>query len=392
MHSVQKRSMEIKIPRKKAKVQANFIVNWWNNVDQWSVLMVASLIMFGVMLSFGSSVAATTRASISEPLYYVYRQAAFACIAVTLLFSLSLLSVDNARRMALFIYGGSLILLVWIMVFGHTAKGAQRWIRLGSFTLQPSEFIKPAAIVLVAWLLTRRIYDPNFRAEKFALLLIAVPIALFLMQPDVGQTILLSVTFFIVFFISGMSFKWGAILFASASVGGVALFAFFPHFVDRINRFRDPSKNDVFQIEQALNAIANGDLWGKGAGEGVIKYQLPDSHTDFIFAMATEEWGLLGALLLISLFAVLIVRGIHVASRNPDPFAQLAGIGLFTLFGLQASINLAVNLNLSPAKGMTLPFISYGGSSLIGTAITMGLALALSKNRPGASILRKVKG
>jgi cell division protein FtsW len=383
--------MEISIQKKKSKLNANFLLNWWNNIDQWSVLLIASLIVIGIMLSFGSSVAATSRAAISEPLYYVYRQAAFATIAVTILFSLSLLSVDNARRVALLIYAGSLILLVWILVFGHTAKGAQRWIRFGTFTLQPSEFIKPATIVLVAWLLTRRIYDPKFRAEKFALLLIAVPISLFLMQPDVGQTILLSVTFFIIFFISGMSFNWAVSLVASACVGGAALFAFFPHFVDRINRFRDPSKNDVYQVEQALDAIANGDLWGKGAGEGVIKYQLPDSHTDFIFAMATEEWGLLGAILLISLFAVLIVRGIHVASRNPDPFAQLAGIGMFTLFGLQAFINLAVNLNLSPAKGMTLPFISYGGSSLLGTAITMGLALALSKNRPGASILRKVK-
>lgn len=382
--------MDIKVSTKRFNFNLNFFVKWWNNIDQWSVLLVALLIAIGVILSFGSSTAAADRYDIANPFYYVYRQAAFATIAVGILFTLSLLSVDNVRRTSLLLYVVTLGLLVLILVVGHEAKGGQRWLKLGSFSLQPSEMIKPAVIVLVSWLLTRRIYDKDFKSEKFALILVALPIAVFLRQPDVGQTILLTMTFLIVFLISGMSFKWGVILFSTAISGGIALFTLMPHVVARFAKYRDPGHHDTYQIDRAMDAIASGDVFGRGAGEGIIKHLLPDSHTDFIFSLATEEWGLLGAMIMISLFAVLIVRGIHVASKNPDPFAQLAGIGLFTLFGLQCAINLAVNLNLIPAKGMTLPFISYGGSSLVGTAITMGLALALTKNRPGASILRKV--
>lgn len=363
------------------------IKQWWDNIDHVSFILAALLISIGVILSFGSSVTATEDLHIKNQFYFVYRQSAFALFGFTILIALSNLSLDNLRRTTIILYLFAFAILVSILVFGHSAKGAQRWLKIGGFGLQPSEIIKPCAIVLVSWVLTRRIYDKEFKGELLAIALVAMPISIFLLQPDVGQTLLLTIAFVATFWVAGIGMKWILGISGVALVGAVALFNFMPHVVTRWNKFIDPNHNDNYQVERALDAISNGDFFGKGAGEGIIKHLLPDAHTDFIFSLATEEWGLFGALVLISLFAVLVIRGIHVASKNPDPFAQVAGIGVYALFGLQVGINLAVNLNIIPAKGMTLPFISYGGSSLLGSAITMGLAIALTRRRPVSSIL-----
>ncbi len=360
---------------------------WWQTIDRPSFIIAALLISIGVTLSFGSSLPASERLGISNPFYFVYRQTAFAILAFSVMVSLSYLSIDNLRRFALILYIIALFLLLYILVFGHSAKGAQRWLKLGSFSLQPSELIKPCAIVLVSWVLSRRIYYKNIHWEWVDLAIIGIPVSIFILQPDIGQTILLTFSFLATFWISGINIRWILGMGSFSILGLIALFSFMPHVVTRWNKFIDPANNDNYQTERALDAIANGDLIGKGAGEGIIKHSLPDAHTDFIFSLASEEWGLIGSLALISLFAVLVIRGIHVASKNADPFTQLAGIGLFTLLGMQIGINLAVNLNIIPAKGMTLPFISYGGSSLLGSAITMGLALALTRRRPVSSIL-----
>lgn len=382
------KSLPIKKVRAKIERRDSVFSRWWNTIDQTSLLIIAALISIGVILTFGSSTVATDRLSIDNPFYFVYRQLFFASAATFTLIFCSFFSLDSVRRMSVLIYIGAFAILLLILFIGHEAKGGQRWLKVAGFSLQPSEFIKPAAIVLVSWVLTRRIYDEGVNFEKIATAIVALPISVFLMQPDVGQSLLLSTCFLIVFLIAGMSFRWAIGLGLFSIVGIIGLFKFMPHFVARFRKFSDRANSENYQVERALDAIGAGDIIGRGAGEGVIKQYLPDAHTDFIFSLATEEWGLLGALLLIGLFAILVVRGIHVASKNPDPFAQLAGIGLFSLLGLQVGINLAVNMDMIPAKGMTLPFISYGGSSLLSTALTMGLALALTRRRPGASILR----
>ena len=360
---------------------------WWDNIDRVTLGLVAALIAIGIILSFGSSPAAAARLGYDNPFFFVYRQVAFAGFAFLIAIGLSFLSVDNVRRVAIIFYITAAILLVAILGFGHTAKGAQRWLKLGGFSLQPSEIIKPAAMILVAWVLTRRIYDRNFRAEYISIAIVGLPIAIFVLQPDIGQTILLSISYFFIFWISGIKKQWIFGLLGGGIIGVGLLFLFRPHFVDRIDKFINPDDNDNYQVERGLDAIASGNIFGRGAGEGVIKHILPDVHTDFIFSMAVEEWGMIGALFIMLLFGFLIIRGIHIASKISDPFAQTAGIGLYSLFGFQVAINLAVNLNLIPAKGMTLPFISYGGSSLLGSAITIGLALAITRKKPYEAVI-----
>ncbi len=365
------------------------LYKWWASIDVWCFSLSLLLIMIGVILSFGSSGAAADRLSYSNPFFFVYRQIVFALSAIVILSCISYLSIENSRRFAFLIYIFSIMLLLFILLFGHEAKGAQRWLKFGGFSLQPSEFIKPAVIILISWVLTRRIYDTKIKAEVLSAIIVAIPIGIFLLQPDLGQTILLCFTVILVAVLAGISLRWGVGIIGLFLCGVALLFTLMPHAVTRINKFLNPDSSENYQTERALDAIANGDLFGRGAGEGVIKNLLPDAHTDFIFSLAVEEWGLIGALIILSLFALLILRGIYISSKNPDPFAQLSGMGLFTLLGIQVGINIAVNLSLIPAKGMTLPFISYGGSSLWGSAITIGFALAMTRKRPGASILRQ---
>lgn len=366
----------------------NFMRQWWNSIDRTVFVIACLLLTIGVVLSFASSVPAAQRLDVPNPFYFVYKQSVFAVLAFTLMFALSQLSIDNARRVALIIYVVSLLLLLFILFKGHDAKGAKRWLRFMGFSLQPSEMMKPAALVLVSWVLTRRYYDNDFKGEWIALGLVAMPIAIFLRQPDVGQSILLSMSFLAVFWISGISLRWMAIL-GSMYVAGLALvFTFMPHVIDRVNVFKEGGEDKNSQVNRALDAISNGNFFGQGLGEGELKFGIPDCQTDFIFSLATEEWGFMGSVFLILLFAALVIRGINASSKQIDPFAQTAGIALFLVFGLQVGINLAVNLNLIPAKGMTLPFISYGGSSLFGSAITIGLALAITKRR-ATSVLQR---
>lgn len=366
----------------------NFLRQWWNSIDRTVFIIACLLLTLGVLLSFASSAPAAQRLDVPNPFYFVYKQSFFAVLAFIIMFSLSQLNIDQARRVAILIYVAALFLLVFILFKGHDAKGAKRWLRLMGFSLQPSEMIKPAALILVSWVLTRRLYDRDFKGEWIALGLVGLPISIFLQQPDVGQSILLSMSFLAIFWISGISLRWMAILGSMYAAGLALVFTFVPHVIDRVNVFKDGAEDKNSQVNKALDAISNGNFFGQGLGEGELKYGIPDCQTDFIFSLATEEWGFLGSTILILLFAALVVRGINASSKQTDPFAQTAGIALFLVFGLQVGINLAVNLNLIPAKGMTLPFISYGGSSLFGSAITIGLALAITKRRP-TSILQQ---
>jgi cell division protein FtsW len=370
----------------RAPSRASVFFGWWASIDRPILITCILLMTAGVLLAFAATGTAAARTDMPNEYHYVIRQIVFAGLAAGVLLAMSFLAPDNVRRIAVLAYAGAIVLMLVVVFAGHEAKGASRWIKVAGFTAQPSEIMKPALIVLAAALFARRAHDPGFPAARLAFGLFCVPVVLLLLQPDVGQTGLLTLSFLTLFVVAGMPWLWIAALASIAIVGIGALYFVLPHFAARIQTHLSNDPEQKFQVNTALDAIASGRLFGQGLGEGVVKRHLPDGHTDFIYSLAAEEFGLISSLGLIALFAFLVVRGLWVARRQRDPFCHLAATGLFALVGFQAAINLAVNLDLFPTKGMTLPFISYGGSSLLGTALTLGLALALTRRRPGSSL------
>jgi cell division protein FtsW len=296
----------------------------------------------------------------------------------------SLLSPRGVRRIALLALLGAIVVMAALPFIGNEVKGAARWVNLGPFSLQPSEFAKPGLIVFAAWMFSEAQKGQGVPGVSIAFAAWALCVGLMLIQPDIGQTLLITTTFMAVFFMAGVPLKWVAALAAAGAGGVVGLYFAFSHMRDRLSRFFSPETADTHQIDRASEAIRAGGLVGRGVGEGVMKRHVPDLHTDFIYSVGAEEFGLVLSLLMIGLYAFIVVRGMRRAMKLTDPFEQTGAAGLFMLIGLQACINIAVNLNLIPTKGMTLPFISYGGSSMLAMGLTMGLALALTRRRPGA--------
>jgi cell division protein FtsW len=357
---------------------------WWWTTDHILLGVAAILMTLGVLLSFASSPAAAARMNLGDPFHFAIRQSVFAVVGAAILLSVSALSPKGIRRAAFFIYAGAIVIMMALPIMGHNAKGATRWLEFGGFSLQPSEFMKPALIVLVGWMFAEGQKGEGVPGVSIAFCLYGLAVALLLVQPDVGQTILITIAFGAAFFVAGVPMRWIAGLFAVAISGGVAIYFTFDHVASRVHKFLSPDKADTHQIDRAQEAIAAGGLLGRGPGEGVMKRHVPDLHTDFIYSVAAEEYGLVFSLFLITLFAILVTRGLYKAMKLSDPFEQIAAAGLFVLVGQQAFINVAVNLNLIPTKGMTLPFISYGGSSMMAMGLTLGMALALTRRRPGA--------
>lgn len=362
-----------------SRADDSWLTEWRRTLD-WPILAAAmALLVTGLTLALAAGPPAAARIGFDDPYHFVWRQAAFAGGSAVLLVTFSLLDPQWVRRAAAFVFLVSFTLMAFILLFGHEAKGAQRWVRLAGFSLQPSEMAKPAVIVLSGWLLAQRNLFPEGPWAGVSFAFYAATMGLLLMQPDVGQAALLTAAFIITFFVSGLPLRWAAVFAGGGAALAGALYALLPHVRYRVNSFLDPSAYDTYQIDKAAEAISRGGLVGAGPGEGTVKASLPDAHTDFIFAVMVEEYGLLAALALIGLFAFIAIRGVLLAARNGDPYVRAAATGLFALFGLQAVINIGVNVALIPPKGMTLPFISYGGSSLAGTAITLGFALALMR-------------
>ena len=357
---------------------------WWWTTDHILLGVITILMLLGVLLSFASSPAAAARMNLGDPFHFAVRQCLFAAVAAAILIGVSMMSPRGIKRAAFFIYAAAITVMAILPLLGHNAKGATRWLEFGGFSLQPSEFMKPALIVLVGWMFSEGQKGEGVPGVSIAFGLYGVAVALLLIQPDVGQTILITIAFGAAFFVAGVPMRWIAGLFGAAAVGLVAVYFAFGHVASRVHKFLTPDKADTRQIDSAQEAIAAGGLLGRGPGEGVMKRHVPDLHTDFIYSVAAEEYGLLFSLMLITLFAVLVTRGLYKAMKLSDPFEQIAAAGLFVLVGQQAFINVAVNLNLIPTKGMTLPFISYGGSSMLAMGLTLGMALALTRRRPGA--------
>ncbi len=352
-------------------------LEWHRGLD-WTILMSATLLLcVGLLMSLAAGPPAAERLGYGDSFFFVKRQAMFVGAAVIVMIGVSLLERVWARRLAALVFVGSLALLAFILVSGYEAKGAQRWIRMGGFSLQPSEFVKPALIVLTGWLLAQRAMYPKGPWAAITLVFFCVTLGFLLLQPDVGQSALLTAAFIVTFFVSGLPWRWAAIFAGGGAALSGLLYATLPHVRFRINSFVNPTAYDTYQIDKASEAIGRGGLFGVGPGEGKIKTALPDAHTDFIYAVLGEEFGYIAAIGLIFIFGFIVWKGLRAAARLHDPYPRAAATGLFTLFGLQAAINIAVNVSLIPPKGMTLPFVSYGGSSMMGTALTLGLALAL---------------
>jgi cell division protein FtsW len=356
---------------------------WWWTMDRFLLGAVVVLICIGVGLSFGTSPAAAVRTGMHDPLHYAVRQSVFGLGGMALLIGISMLSPKGVRRAAVGVYVVSILIMMVLPFIGHSAKGADRWLQLGGFSLQPSEFMKPALIILAAWMFSEAQKGEGVPGVSIAFGLYGLAVVLLLLQPDVGQTILITSAFGVAFLMAGVPLRWVLGLAGVAMMGLFAAYFGFAHVHDRVQKFISPDKTDTHQIDKATAAIANGGLFGRGPGEGLLKRQVPDVHTDFAYAGAAEEYGLIISLILIGLFTFVVLRGLYRAMKLTEPFEQVAAAGLFVLVGQQVCINVAVNLNLIPTKGMTLPFVSYGGSSMLAMGLTLGLALALTRRRPG---------
>ena len=361
------------------------IAQWFWTVDRGLLSAALVLMATGVALSFASSPAAILAdESITDPFHYSWRMMVWASAGVVLMLTTSLLSPRGVRRLAVVGLMGAIVVMAALPFIGDEVKGAARWINLGPFSLQPSEFVKPCLIIFASWMFAEGQKGQGVPGVSIAFGFWALTVGLLLIQPDIGQTLLITTTFMAVFFMAGVPLKWVAVIAAAGAGGLVSLYFAFGHMRDRLSRFTNPETTDTHQIDRASEAIRAGGLVGRGVGEGVMKRSVPDLHTDFIYSVGAEEFGLMLSLTLIGLYAFIVVRGMRQATRLNDSFEQTAAAGLFMLIGLQACINVAVNLNLIPTKGMTLPFISYGGSSMLAMGLTMGFALALTRRRPGA--------
>jgi cell division protein FtsW len=359
---------------------------WWWTIDRLLLAALLALMLGGIVLSLAASPPVASRLGL-EPFYFVSRHVLYLIPALAVLLGTSFLPPRYIRRLALIVFAVSVLMVLGTLHFGAEVKGARRWIVLLGVNIQPSEFLKPAFVILVAWLFGESAQRPEMPANTMALGLLLVAVTGLVLQPDFGQTMLVALVWSALFFLAGMRIVWVVGLGGVAAVGLATAYMLVPYVAKRIERFRDPSSGDTFNIDQALESFQQGGWFGRGPGEGTVKRILPESHTDFVFAVAAEEFGIALCLVLVAVFAFIVLRTLRHAMRSEDPFARFAAAGLAIMFGLQSAINMAVNLHLMPAKGMTLPFISYGGSSMISIAYGMGMLLALTRERPRAALL-----
>ncbi len=354
---------------------------WWWTLDRVTLTLALILLVLGFFFSFSSSPVAAPHVSHYDTFYYTKRHFVFALLTAAGMIAISMLSLKGIKRVSVLVYGAAISIMGLLPIIGHSAKGGRRWLELGPIALQPSEFLKPALIVLIAWMFCEGQKGKGVPGVTVAFCLYALAIGLLLIQPDVGQSILITIAFGACFFISGVPFRWIIGMLGTAGAGLVGLFFIQPHFRNRIMGFISPDADSGFQVARAKAAIANGGLWGVGLNEGTMKRLIPDLHTDFIYSVVAEEYGLWLILIIIGIFAFIIIRGLLKAMAMQDPFRQIATSGLYIMLGMQVLINVSVNLGLIPPKGMTLPFISYGGSSMLAMGLTLGFILALTRRR-----------
>lgn len=355
---------------------------WWWTVDRWLLAAIILLMGIGALLVMSASPPVADRINV-DSFHFVTRQFVFLGLAVGCMFSISLLPVKWVRRIASFMFLGVICLLIITPFVGSEIKGAVRWIHVAGVTIQPSEFLKPAFAVVVAWMFAEGRLNPNFPGYIVSSLMLAVCIFLLMIQPDFGQTVVVTSIWSVQIFLAGLPIILVFCLGLGAVGLAVSAYLILPHVQSRVDRFLDPASGDNYQIERSMEAFMSGGIMGRGPGEGWVKNSIPDAHSDFIFAVAGEEFGLLFCVLVVGVFTFIIMRGLSRLMGERNLFVVLAVTGILVQFGLQAVINMASTLQLVPPKGMTLPFVSYGGSATIGIAIGMGFVLALTRKRPG---------
>ncbi len=357
------------------------LAEWWWSIDRELLGALIMLLTVGMVLSFGASPAVAERIGLDE-WYFVLRHAMFVLLAIPVMVVTSLLSHRQVRFAALAALVVMTILLWATLHFGTEVKGARRWISIAGWSVQPTEFVKPAFAVIGAWLFSEYMIHRNVPGRTLATVLMLGIVSALLLQPDLGQTALVMATWAVLLFFSGIS--WWVIIGLGGAAGGLLFGAYtlFPHFASRINSFINPEEGNTYQVDRALESLAEGGWFGRGPGESVANKLIPDAHADFVFSAAAGEFGILFCMGLVTLIGFIAIRAMIAAQRQTSLFARLAASTLAVQFAMQSGINLAVNLNLMPAKGMTLPFVSYGGTSMIAVAFGMGLMLALTRTKP----------
>lgn len=364
------------------RTNTGLIGRWWWTVDRLLLIALLLLVATGAVLVTAASPPVAARLGYGE-FYFVTRQMVFLFIGLVLMVGVSLLEVKHIRRVAVLGFLAMLGMMALLPIIGTENKGAIRWVYIAGLSLQPSEFIKPFFAVTVAWVFAEGHRTPGFPGYRIALALYGLVAALLIIQPDFGMVVTVSVMFAAQLFLAGLSFIWVIAMAVIGVVGVLAAYAALPHVTKRIDDFLNPAASDNYQVSKSLEAFQSGGLLGRGPGEGVVKWSIPDSHTDFIFSVAGEEFGALLSLLIIVLYGFILLRGFKGIWRESNLFVLLAATGILVQFGMQAVINMGVAVNLLPAKGMTLPFLSYGGSSMFGIALGMGMVMGLTRKRYG---------
>ncbi len=355
-----------------------FFVNWWLTLDKALLVTMLTLAAIGIGLVISASPAVAVRIGAPSD-HFIIRHVMFLIPALGLMIACSMLSPQQVWRVASILGGIAILGVVMTHIHGVEIKGGKRWIQMFGFSIQPSEFLKPCFIVIAGWLLARQKTSENFKGGWIALGLYALVVALLITQPDFGMTAVVTVSFMGMLVLWGLRLRWFVVLTGLAMLGAALAYLTLGHVQDRVNRFLDPSSGDNYQIERSLEAFTEGGLFGVGVGEGKIKRQLPDAHADFVFSVFGEEMGMIFTLGLVALYGFLVVRGFLRLMQGNSVFAMIAGGGLLFMIGLQALIHMGSATRLLPAKGMTLPLLSYGGSSLVAIGMTMGIILALTK-------------
>ena len=365
-----------------ARIDQSPVARWWWTVDRWTLCGLLVLIAFGTVMSMAASPPVAERLGYA-PLHFAERQLATVPVALAIMFAVSLATPRTIRRIAVIGFVVSLVLVALTFVIGAEIKGARRWINLPGLSLQPSEFIKPTFAILAAWLFAEQKEKSAFPGNLICIGLFGLIIAMLIKQPDLGMAVVVGVVWFAQFFMAGLRLYWVAGGSIAGVIGFLGAYMWLPHVTSRVNRFLDPAAGDSYQVDRSMQAFANGGLWGRGPGEGTVKGVLPDAHADFVFAVAGEEFGLIVCVLVVGVFAFIVLRGFSRLLQEGNMFVLLSATGLLIQFGLQAIINMASTLHLIPTKGMTLPFVSYGGSSMLALALGMGMLLALTRRRLG---------
>ena len=357
----------------------NLFKKWWIDIDKINFLLVLGIIIFGLMMTATSSPMIAKKINVDK-FFFLQKQLIFAFVALILLIAISFLDQEKIKVFSMLGFAATIILLVMVLIFGSEAKGAKRWISILGFTLQPSEFAKTFFIICNAFVLQRLHFEKWIMKYGISVVLYFIIVCLLLLQPDFGMTLTFTVLWVAQLFAYGLPLPFISAIGVFGLIGGVGAYLVFPHVEDRINKFLDSGEKN-YQAERSIDAFVNGSFFGTGPGNGVVKKFIPDAHTDFIFAVVGEEYGIISCAIIIVIFAYLITRIVKRALDEEDMFVYLALCGLMMQFTMQVVVNIGVSLKLLPTKGMTLPFISYGGSSMISMAICFGLILAFTKRK-----------